>query len=226
MNKNQRGSYDATRAGNRNNINIQINFNMKDKNQGFVGKKIDNYLEVEHKNTSKNDNYPKITEEIKKIKKKPNDPSLKMEKEKIFDTPVKQRNTENNKMVKFNTSKTPEKRDNSRREERSKSTNQKLVKRKNAKSLENIKTGFKYTRNKGKSPQSSEEKSRSRSKSSKKIIKSNETSTKNLMVFSNSGIKNRLSNAKSGKSRERMMSGTSKKNLKEDDHEKIKKFME
>jgi hypothetical protein len=29
---------------NRSNINIQINFNMKDKTPGFVGKKIDNYV--------------------------------------------------------------------------------------------------------------------------------------------------------------------------------------
>jgi hypothetical protein len=87
MNKNQRGSYDATRAGNRNNINIQINFNMKDKNQGFVGKKIDNYLEVEHKNTSKNDNYPKITEEIKKIKRSPMIPVSRWKK-KRFLTPL------------------------------------------------------------------------------------------------------------------------------------------
>jgi len=34
---------------NRNNINIQINFNMKDKVQGFVGKKIDNFVEIEQK---------------------------------------------------------------------------------------------------------------------------------------------------------------------------------
>lgn len=56
MNKNSKASYDErtnSRTGNRNNINIQINFNVKDKNQGFAGKKIDNYVEVEQKNTSK-----------------------------------------------------------------------------------------------------------------------------------------------------------------------------
>jgi hypothetical protein len=47
MNKNSRGSFDermGVRAPHRNNINIQINFNVKDKNQGFVGKKIDNFM--------------------------------------------------------------------------------------------------------------------------------------------------------------------------------------
>ena len=47
MNKNNRGSFDermGARAPHRNNSNIQINFNVKDKNQGFVGKKIDNFV--------------------------------------------------------------------------------------------------------------------------------------------------------------------------------------
>lgn len=57
------------------------------------------------------------------------------EKEKGFDTPVKHKNQEQYKYSKVNTSKTPERRDQSRKEERSKSTNQKLVKRKNAKSM-------------------------------------------------------------------------------------------
>lgn len=214
MNKNQRGSYEGARPGHRNNINIQINFNMKDKHQGFTGKKIDNFVEVEHKNTQKGENCTKSTEDVKKLKKKSNCFGDKTEKEKAFDTPVKQRNPDQSKLNKFNTSKTPEKRDQSRREERSKSTNQKLVKRKNAKSMENIKAGIKYTKNKAQSPQSSGEKSRSRSKSSKKVIRSNETSTKNLNVFTNTGIKTRISNAKSSKSRDRMMSGTVKKNSK------------
>lgn len=76
MNKNPRGSYDATK-GHRNNINIQINFNVKDKNQGFTGKKIDNYVEVEHKNTSKTDNATRLVEEPKKNKKKQSEPSQK-----------------------------------------------------------------------------------------------------------------------------------------------------
>lgn len=76
MNKNPRGSYDATK-GNRNNINIQINFNVKDKNQGFTGKKIDNYLEVEHKNTSKPENPTRFVDESKKNKKKQSEPSQK-----------------------------------------------------------------------------------------------------------------------------------------------------
>jgi hypothetical protein len=47
MNKNTRNSYDDrvnSKPPNRNNINIQINFNVKDKQQGFVGKKIDNLV--------------------------------------------------------------------------------------------------------------------------------------------------------------------------------------
>ena len=47
MNKNGRNSYDdrsTVRPANRNNINILINFNMKDKNQAVTGKKIDNYV--------------------------------------------------------------------------------------------------------------------------------------------------------------------------------------
>jgi hypothetical protein len=65
------------------------------------------------------------------------------------------------------------------------------VKRKNAKSVENIRGGIKnYKR--AVSPQSSAEKSRSHSKSSKKMLKSNDSSLKNLFVFSNSGIKNKL----------------------------------
>lgn len=62
MNKNPRGSYDATKGSHRNNINIQINFNMKEKNQAFAGKKIDNYLEVEHKNQPKTENVPRTAD--------------------------------------------------------------------------------------------------------------------------------------------------------------------
>lgn len=69
MNKNVRGSYDAARA-HRNNINIQINFNVKDKNQGFTGKKIDNYVEIEQKNTLKGEGHGRQLEEQKKGKKK------------------------------------------------------------------------------------------------------------------------------------------------------------
>ncbi len=69
MNKNVRGSYDAARA-HRNNINIQINFNVKDKNQGFTGKKIDNYVEIEQKNTLKGEGQGRQLEEQKKGKKK------------------------------------------------------------------------------------------------------------------------------------------------------------
>lgn len=48
---------------------------------------------------------------------------------------MKHRHIETNKVVKRNNSKTPEKIEVSRKEERSKSTNRKLVKRKNAKSV-------------------------------------------------------------------------------------------
>ena len=49
-----------------------------------------------------------------------------------------------------------------------------MVRRKNAKSVDNLKAGaIKFTKNKGYSPNSSIEKSRSRSKSSKKVIRSN-----------------------------------------------------
>jgi len=45
MSRNSKSNYDpATRTGHRNNINIQINFNVKDKNQAISGKKIDNYV--------------------------------------------------------------------------------------------------------------------------------------------------------------------------------------
>ena len=53
---------DKNKAGHRNNINIQINFNMKDKNQGFAGKKIDNYVEIDHKQSSKADSYSRHTD--------------------------------------------------------------------------------------------------------------------------------------------------------------------
>jgi len=49
MNKNigtSNGDNIQTHPPNKNNINIQINFNMKDKLPGFVGKKIDNYVEI------------------------------------------------------------------------------------------------------------------------------------------------------------------------------------
>lgn len=55
INKNNRNSMDdrpKTRSE-KANINIQINFNMKDKPPGFSGKKIDNYVEIEQKSTIK-----------------------------------------------------------------------------------------------------------------------------------------------------------------------------
>jgi len=94
-----------------------------------------------------------------------------------------------------------------------------MVKRKNTKSVENLKAGaIKYTRNKGHSPHSSGSKSkeRSHSKSSKHFIKSHEQSAKNLHVFSNSGIKNKVN--KSNQSKERLTSATSKKGNKDEDH--------
>jgi hypothetical protein len=141
---------------------------------------------------------------------------------------MKHRYIETNKITKRNNIKTPEKVEVSRKEERSKSTNRKLVKRKNAKSVENLRAGYKNVQNKNSSPQSSREKdkSRSRSKSSKKIIKSTEQSMKNLFVFSNTGIKNKLSDAKQNISRERVTSAASKRNTREEDHEKIRKYME
>jgi hypothetical protein len=50
------------------------------------------------------------------------------------------------------------------------------------------------TRNfkKGTSPVSSAEKSRSHSKSSKKLLKNGDSSLKNFFAFSNSGIKNKF----------------------------------
>jgi len=49
LNKNARAISDnkgKARPDKGSNINIQINFNMKDKAQGFVGKKIDNYVDI------------------------------------------------------------------------------------------------------------------------------------------------------------------------------------
>lgn len=49
MSKIPRSNYEEkpqNRPPSKNNINIQINFNMKDKPQGFAGKKIDNYVEI------------------------------------------------------------------------------------------------------------------------------------------------------------------------------------
>lgn len=192
LNKNARTTSDnkgKVRPDKGSNINIQINFNMKDKAQGFTGKKIDNYVDIEQKSTIKDQVYPKNIEEGKKNKQKNNDNGEKLEKDKAFHTPSKQRTAK----VSKNTieEKTPQKRSLEKRQERSKSTNQKLVKRKNAKSVENIRVGFKNNK-KGVSPQSSAEKSKSHSKSSKKMLKSNDSSLKNLFVFSNSGIKNKL----------------------------------
>jgi len=56
MQRQSRNSYDdRTRIRNSkgNNINIQINVNMKEKNSGFTGKKIDNYVDIEQKSNSK-----------------------------------------------------------------------------------------------------------------------------------------------------------------------------
>jgi hypothetical protein len=57
INKNTRNSIDERNKARseKANINIQINFNMKDKPQGFVGKKIDNYVEIEQKSAIKAD---------------------------------------------------------------------------------------------------------------------------------------------------------------------------
>jgi hypothetical protein len=85
------------------------------------------------------------------------------------------------------------------------------------KSTDNILKGvIQYSRNKGISPQTSEYKSkeRSRSKSSKRFIKSNQPSTKNLTVFTNSSIKNKVPQ-KHNLSKERLTSATSKKGYKE-----------
>lgn len=154
LNKNARANSDnkgKVKPDKGSNINIQINFNMKDKAQGFVGKKIDNYVDIEQKSTIKDQIYPKNAEEPKRNKQK-NLEIEKQEKEKIFHTPSKQRTAKASK----NTleEKTPEKKSIEKREERSKSTNQKLVKRKNAKSVENIRVGVKNNK-KTVSPQSS-----------------------------------------------------------------------
>jgi hypothetical protein len=72
------------------------------------------------------------------------------------------------------------------------------------------------------SPSSSAEKSRSHSKSSKKLLRSSDSSLKNIFAFSNSGIKNKIKKGSQGTvSRERIVS---KKPL--EDQDKIKKFME
>lgn len=74
INKNARNSFDerAKMRSQKANINIQINFNMKDKAQGFGGKKIDNYVEIEQKSINKVDSHPKNNDDLKKIKKKNN----------------------------------------------------------------------------------------------------------------------------------------------------------
>ena len=93
--------------------------------------------------------------------------------------------------------------------------------------MENLKAGgIKYTRNKEHSPHSSGSKSkeRSHSKSSKNFIKSHEQSAKNLHVFSNSGIKNKVT--KNISSKDRLTSATSKKGNRDEDHEKLRKYME
>lgn len=47
MSRNVKSAFDqGTRTGHRNNINIQINFNVKDKNPAISGKRIDNYVEI------------------------------------------------------------------------------------------------------------------------------------------------------------------------------------
>lgn len=47
MSRNVKPAFDqGTRTGHRNNINIQINFNVKDKNPAISGKRIDNYVEI------------------------------------------------------------------------------------------------------------------------------------------------------------------------------------
>lgn len=65
LNKNARAISDnkgKARPEKGSNINIQINFNMKDKAQGFAGKKIDNYVDIEQKSTIKDQIYLKNAE--------------------------------------------------------------------------------------------------------------------------------------------------------------------
>jgi hypothetical protein len=144
INKNARGSFEERPKvrSEKANINIQINFNMKDKPQGFSGKKIDNYLEIEHKNNP-NPNpkpdpnpHPKNTEELKKNKKRTIDTADKNDKDRLLETPNKVKIPDRNRAAKNAThEKTPERKSIERREERSKSTNQKPARRKNAKSV-------------------------------------------------------------------------------------------
>lgn len=73
------------------NINIQINFNMKDKAPGFAGKKIDNFVEIEQKDKGKVEGIVKGNEDLKRIKKKNAEGAEKAEKERIVETPKKVR---------------------------------------------------------------------------------------------------------------------------------------
>ena len=49
---------------------------------------------------------------------------------------------------------------------------------------------------------------------------------KNLLAFQNTGIKTKLSDNKNNISKERVTSAASKRNTREEDHEKIRKYME
>ena len=89
LGKNVRGVDDRAkvRADNAN-INIQINFNMKDKAQGFAGKKIDNFVEIEQKEKGKGEAVGKGSEDLRRIKKKNVETG---EKERVVETPKKVR---------------------------------------------------------------------------------------------------------------------------------------
>lgn len=79
------------------NINIQINFNMKDKPTGFSGKKIDNYVEIDQKPVPRTQNLHKH-EDVKKYKKKTIETGER-DKEKVYDTPKKFRQTDRNRTM-------------------------------------------------------------------------------------------------------------------------------
>jgi hypothetical protein len=99
MNRVQRNSEDkqANRAVNKNNINILINFNVKDKNSGLIGKKLDNFIEIEQKGNIKNE-LSHQNEDIKNGKRKNIDTIDSKDREKLLETPIKNKLADKNKI--------------------------------------------------------------------------------------------------------------------------------
>lgn len=79
---------------------------MKDKAQGFAGKKIDNFVEIEQKEKGKVEGTGKGSEDLKKMRKRNAEGGDRTEKERVVETPKKVRAGEK-KAAKMHAERTP-----------------------------------------------------------------------------------------------------------------------